>query len=97
MSTKRFVVEGEWSGYTSAQQRVVHRTVETYWRDGYERIRSHNFSDGTYLAVRVRDALPRERVVEIHGYDKLLREAAFTEFERFKQERAKPLPSRAGG
>jgi hypothetical protein len=36
----------------------------------------HRFSDGTYLYITVRDAKPRERVTEIHGYDRLLRDAA---------------------
>lgn len=76
MARKRFVVEGEWTGYTSAQRRVVHRTVETLFRSGYEKLRRQAFGDGTSLIVSVRDAEPRERVEEIHGYDSLLREAA---------------------
>jgi len=64
------VLEGTWSGYTSSQSRVVHRTVER---------RSTGFpncivySDGTRLFLSVRPAKPRERVQEIHGYDELIR------------------------
>jgi hypothetical protein len=80
-SRKRFLVTGTWSGYTSAQCKIVHRTVETQFRAGYEAIGSYRFSDGTTLFVAVRDYKPREIVTEIHGYDKLLRDEAMTKWE----------------
>jgi hypothetical protein len=76
MSRKRFVVEAEWSGYSRSQQHVVHRTVETLFRSGYEALSHHTFGDGTSLCISVRDAKPRERVQEIKGYSSLLRDAA---------------------
>jgi hypothetical protein len=80
MSTGRFIIEGEWSGYRSSQQRVVHRTVH---KAAYKRLREWaekawaiRYTDGTCLALSVRDCRPRERVKEIHGYDELIRDCA---------------------
>lgn len=73
-SGKRYVIEGEWSGYRSSQQRVVHRVVTTRrdlveWCD-----RTHGivYTDVTMLYLTVRPALPREKVKQIHGYDSLI-------------------------
>jgi hypothetical protein len=82
--SKRFVVEATWSGYHSGQSRVCHRSVETYWREAYEALHSHSFSDGTYMTITVRDAKPRERVLPIYGYQQLLRELAFKKYEELK-------------
>ena len=71
---KRFVLEGEWSGYQKSQQRVVHRTVTTRPQK-YEKLESIQFDDGTYLRLSMRPCKPREKVVEIHGYDKLIDKA----------------------
>lgn len=76
----RFVIEGTWSGYTSAQSRVVHRSVH----DGaFKRLRAWaaatpgiRFTDGTMLFISVRDAKPRERVQCINGYGDLIRDCA---------------------
>jgi hypothetical protein len=67
----RHIVEGVWSGYTSAQSRVVHRTIV---RDPkpFEKLTAISYTDGTALYLSCRPALPRERVVEIHGYDSLI-------------------------
>lgn len=80
MAHKRFVIEGEWSGYRSSQQRVVHRTVHAgsyrqlrAWADKTHAI---YYTDGTALYLSVRDVEPRERVKEIHGYDSLIRDCA---------------------
>lgn len=86
---KRFVVEAEWSGYCSCQQWICHRTVETLFRAGYEAINRHRFSDGTYLTVTVRDAKPREKIQQIHGYSELLRDIAMTEWR--KQNKRKKI------
>lgn len=68
---KRYVLEGEWSGYRSSQRRVVHREVIS------EEIPLSciRYSDGTTLDITVRPAKPRERVQKIGGYTKLVREA----------------------
>lgn len=82
---KRFVVEATWNGYTSAQSHVVHREVQTIFREGYEAIGFHRFNDGTTLDVTVRDAKPREHVQEIHGYTNLLTELAFQNYKAQKK------------
>lgn len=68
---KRFILEGEWSGYRSSQQRVVHRVV-TYQPEKYEHLHSITYTDGTSLFLTLRECKPRERVQEIHGYDSLI-------------------------
>lgn len=77
----RFIIEGEWSGYRSSQQRIVHRTVHApaykKLREWAERTHAITYTDGTSLFIRVRDCKPRERVKEIHGYDSLIRDCAF--------------------
>lgn len=77
---KRFIIEGEWSGYRSSQRRAVHRTVhrprEAMLRAWATKTRGIAYTDGTWLDLSVRDCKPRERVEEIHGYDRLIRECA---------------------
>ena len=68
----RFVVEGEWSGYTSAQRRIVHRSVHTRDREKFAALRAIRYSDGTSLILTVRDCKPREKVEEKHGYTSLI-------------------------
>lgn len=83
--SKRFVIEGTWSGYTASQRRVVHRTVHKSspklraWAEKKDNIR---FSDGTYLLISVRDCLPRERVSQIHGYDSMIMDAFYDSLRR---------------
>ena len=77
----RFIIEGEWTGYTSAQRRVVHRTVHDQRREGElwdwaRRGLGIRYTDGTSLDLRVRECTPRERVKEVHGYDSLIRDCA---------------------
>lgn len=79
--TKRFIIEGEWSGYTSSQQRVVHRTVHSTafkrLRAWAEKAHAIHYTNGTALFLRVRDCKPRERVQQIHGYDSLIQDCYF--------------------
>ena len=77
---ERFIIEGTWSGYTSAQSRVVHRTVH---HAAFKRLRAWceathgiRYTDGTMLYLSVRDAKPRERVKEERGYASLIEECA---------------------
>jgi hypothetical protein len=74
-SPKRYIVEGTWSGYTSAQARCCHREVITRQVESYQAIGAIRFTDGTHLYLSVRPAAPRERVQEVHGYRDLLRRA----------------------
>lgn len=73
----RYVLEGEWSGYHSGQRRVVHCTViPKYIADQIKEQQLHyiSYTDGTSLDLSVREAKPRERITEIHGYDSLIRD-----------------------
>lgn len=76
----RFVIEGEWSGYTSSQQRVVHRTVHQgafrKLRAWAEKTHAIYYTDGTCLRISVRDTKPRERVKEIKSYVSLIQDCA---------------------
>lgn len=72
---KRFVLEGEWHGYSSRQDRIVHREVigkgMAMRLEGYHRI---VYTDGTTLGLRVRECKPREKVVTIAAYNSLIRD-----------------------
>lgn len=73
----RYVLEGEWSGYTSAQRRVVHREVITSEKRAVRLRQVHGirYTDGTMLTLWLREAKPRERVEEVAGYTSLIRKA----------------------
>ena len=78
---KRYVLEGTWSGYTSSQERAVHREVvpgsrKTFlaWiRDAF----GIRYTDGTMLYLTVRECKPRERVQPINGYKSLIEDCFF--------------------
>jgi len=77
----RFIIEGEWSGYTSGQQRIVHRSVHA---GSYKKLRAWaekafaiSYTDGTCLYIKVRDCKPRERVQQILGYKSLIADCAY--------------------
>jgi len=77
----RFIIEGEWSGYHSGQRKIVHRTVHKAnrkrlkaWAENSGYIR---YTDGTTLSISIRDAQPREKVKEIHGYDSLINDCVY--------------------
>jgi hypothetical protein len=71
---KRYIIEGKWSGYTSAQQRVVHRTVtvSTKLADKIKTLESIQFTDGTSLYITVREAKYREKVEIKDSYTNLI-------------------------
>lgn len=72
----RFILEGEWSGYSSSQRRIVHREVVTAKvAEKAREIGSIVYTDGTRLDLYTRAAKSRERVQEINGYGRLIREA----------------------
>lgn len=73
--TSRWVVEGTWSGYSSAQSRLVHRMVVTS-KEALEirAIGYIRYTDGTGLLLLVRPCRPRERVEKIDGYSSLIRD-----------------------
>lgn len=68
---KRYILEGEWSGYNSGQRRIVHRQIIHKPAD----LSCIRYSDGTTLNISIRAANPRERVTELHGYTSLVRDA----------------------
>jgi hypothetical protein len=77
LSVSRWILEGEWSGYVSAQRRVVHREVIK----GMDEFRTFcemnswiRYTDGTALVLSVRTAKPRERVEQVLGYSRLIRD-----------------------
>lgn len=74
MKSKRYVIEGTWSGYTSSQSRIVHREVTTdvkrvaWCRDNSSIL----YTDNTWLDLSVREAQKGERVKPYDGYGKLI-------------------------
>lgn len=75
----RYVLEGEWTGYTSAQRRVVHREVVSEKRaERLKNLHAIQYTDGTCLNLYLREAKPREKVAPINAYGSLIREAEAT-------------------
>lgn len=77
---RRFVIEGTWLGYRSSQDRVVYRKA---YPASFKKLRAWaektfaiTYTDGTRLQLSVRDCEPRERVVEIPGYTRLVEDCA---------------------
>jgi len=79
----RYVVEGEWTGYTSSQRKVAHREVIDDKKVGkgfVEKLRNLHaivYTDGTSLLVHTREAKPREKVEQVLGYKSLIRDAVY--------------------
>lgn len=77
----RYIIEGEWLGYRSSQDKIVHRTVHSAafkkLRAWAERTHAITYSDGTQLRLTVRDCKPRERVQVISGYTRLIQDCAY--------------------
>ena len=84
----RYIIEGTWRGYSSSQDHVCHREVYKSNRkvspfiETLRKLYSIPFSDGTALIVSVREAKPREKVQEKHGYTKFIRDAVYAAMER---------------
>ena len=76
----RWVLEGEWTGYTSSQRKVVHREVVTSAKraEALRRLHAIVYTDNTSLILHLREAKPREQVHEVNGYGSLIREAEAT-------------------
>lgn len=83
--SKRYIIEGEWSGYRSGQQRISHRTVhkasEKKLRAWVKKTYSIRYTDGTVLILSARDCLPRERVKEIKGYSELIKDCFYADVD----------------
>lgn len=75
MTGSRFVLEGEWTGYTASQRHVVHREVISEKRAAALRNRGAiRFRDNTWLILHIRPCKPREKVEAIHSYNALISE-----------------------
>jgi hypothetical protein len=72
---RRYVLEGEWSGYRAEQRKIVHRTI-TREPDRYRHLHWVEFTDGTELKLRLRPCEPREQVVVQDSYSSLINQAA---------------------
>ena len=70
----RYILEGEWSGYTSSQQHIVHRMVisEKKAREINEKLSFIRYTDGTCLYLRTRPCKSREKIRQINGYTSLI-------------------------
>jgi len=78
----RFILEGEWTGYTSAQRQIVHREILSdgtangrAFLEGLKNLHAIVYTDGTSLLLSLRQAKPREQVTENKGYYTLIRDA----------------------
>ena len=69
--TKRYLLEGEWSGYRSSQRRICHRAIVRN-PEPFKNLTFIRFTDGTTLDLSIRPCKPRERVSEINGYGDLI-------------------------
>ena len=75
----RFVLEGEWTGYSSSQQSVKHREVIDQKRaDRLKNLHAIVYTDGTSLLISLRPALRNEKIRELNQYGALIRQAEAT-------------------
>lgn len=71
----RYVLEGEWTGYQSSQQRVIREVIDGKRAKRLYALLRIEYTDGTSLLIRVRTAKWRERVKTINSYGELIRDA----------------------
>lgn len=78
--SRRWIVEGTWSGYTSSQTKVVHRHVvhSEKHAKAIEALACITYTDGTTLSLTVRKAKPYERVKKQEAYTKLINDCIYT-------------------
>lgn len=77
MSKTRWLIEGEWSGYQSSQQRIVHREITDNEKlaRAIEKQYGIRYSDGTMLFLRVREMRKGERAQDLrNSYGALIRD-----------------------
>ena len=76
-----YCIEGEWSGYTSSQQRVVHReyTANPDRAEAVKKLGAIRYTDGTSLYLRVCSIRKKESILpKIDGYTSLIDKAIQT-------------------
>ncbi len=73
-----FLIEGQWSGYRSSQQRIVHREYTTNKKlaDAVSAMHAIRYTDGTCLYLTVTNKGRGKRLPEINGYGSLIRKCA---------------------
>lgn len=82
--SKPYILEATWSGYRVGQSKICHRErVTKKQAEKYNQIVGILFTDGTHISVVVREAKPREKVLEILTYSKILHTAAAKGLEGF--------------
>lgn len=71
---KTHVIEGEWSGYTASQRRICYREYTTSKKRIEEvvNLRYIRYSDGTGLALFVREKPKGKKLEELLGYKQLI-------------------------
>lgn len=78
-NTTRWLIEGEWSGYVSAQRRVCHREVisDKGLAEKLRKAYGITYTDGTMLLLTIRPMTKGERATDLRdGYSSLIRECA---------------------
>mgnify|MGYP003394541828 FL=1 len=76
-----YCIEGEWSGYNSSQQRVVHReyTPKADRADAVKKLGLIRYTDGTVLFLRTYGIKSKEQILpKIDGYTSLIDKAIRT-------------------
>lgn len=76
-----YMLEGEWSGYTSGQRRVVHReylklTGNRAFIPWLQKTCAIYFTDGTALQLSIRE-VDRKKETLINGYSSLIRDCFY--------------------
>lgn len=75
-NSPRYILEGTWTGYTSAQSRVCHREVLTAKRaESLKGLHKIVYTDGTALLISIREAGHREKIAPNNQYGELIRDA----------------------
>lgn len=72
----KFLIEGMWTGYTTAPRRIVHLSVHIgndlrYWVSNTPSI---EFTDGTFLLLRCYDLEDDDEIEELPSYRSLIME-----------------------
>ena len=69
----RWIIEGQWSGYTSSQSHCCYRQIfDEKKAKAIESMHRIMFSDGTCLYLSARPAKFREKIVEQKSYQRLV-------------------------
>jgi len=76
-----YCIEGEWSGYNSGQQRIVHReyTPKADRAEAVKKLGLIRYTDGTALYLRAYGIKSKEQILpKIDGYTSLINKAIAT-------------------